>query len=525
MIGVSSADARERDEAFSKAALSESPLGIAFVDTELRVLWANKALASLSGVQVEEQAGRLLAALFPSTDGTIDVQVRDVLQTGQPQTRLVQVPTTSASGASPRHWRTTVVPVHDDAKVLLGACCTCADITDVTTLADQFLQSQKLESVGLLANIIAHDFNNLLSVIQGYGDLLLRDSSDVAKRTTRIKEIRTAAEAAGHLSQQLLTLSRRNVGAVAPVDINLLVRTLAKVLGRMLPANVAHDLILAERLGMTVADPGQIEQVLMNLITNAVDAMPGGGLLLIETANASVAGDSLTAGGLAAGEYVTLAVTDNGAGMDEATKTRLFEPIFTTKPASTGTGVGLSAVRAIVTQLHGGIRVETSLGKGSTFTVFLPRAREQAAPAASATRAASAPGVRAPTLLLVEDHEQLRQALVTGLEESGYQVLAASSGVEATQVAAAHAGPIDLLLADVELPDAKGPDLAERLRAGRPGLRVLIASGFGEQTLSTHDAMRGGYATIDKPFTIHELADKIQTVLHPVPPDTPAATH
>ncbi len=519
---MSPATALEGDGAFLEAALRDAPLGMAFVDTNLRVVWANKPFAALTGRPVDEHAGRSLAALLPSLRPTAEELVRDVLQHGTPLTKLLVAPAAAGENAPAQHWRATIYPVRSDTQALLGACCVCTDVTDVLTLVDQFLQSQKLESVGLLSNIIAHDFNNLLSVIQGYCDLLLRNSLDEVKRTTRLREIRSAAEAAGHLSRQLLTLSRRNTGALALVDVNLLVRSLGGVLGRMLPANVAHELILAEGLGLTVADPGQIEQVLMNLLTNAIDAMPAGGLLTLETANTTLEADATRNGGPAPGEFVALTVTDTGVGMDEATQARLFEPIFTTKDSGTGTGLGLSAVRTIVDQLRGDIRFESVLGKGSTFTVFLPRAREGVA--AGGAELVAIPGTHPLTILLVEDHEQLRRTLVAGLEEAGYAVIATGSGSEALQAAAAHAGTIDLLLADVELPDADGTQLAERLCAERPGMRVLISSGFGGQGLSPLDAGRLDYGIIDKPFTMHSLVAKIQNILNPSSPDAPEMT-
>ena len=338
----------------------------------------------------------------------------------------------------------------------------------------------------------------------------------MAKRTQRLGEIRTAAEAAGHLSRQLLTLSRRNVGALGPVDLNLLVRTIGLVLDRMLPANVAHDLVLAEDLGLTLADPGQIEQILMNLIPTPSMRCPPG-LLTVETSNATSRRPP-PGRWPSTGDYVTLTVTDTGIGMDEATQARLFDPIFTTKTPDKGTGVGLSAVRMMVTQLNGDVSFESALGRGTTFIIHLP-----CVPARSTVPGVT-PGVQLATILVVEDHEQLRRTLVAGLEEAGYAVIATGAASEALRTVAGHGGPIDLVLADVELPDANGTELAERLRKARPGLRVLISSGFGEQALSPADAVRLGYAIIDKPFTMNELVGNIHRVLYPATPDTPVAT-
>lgn len=506
-------DAPEQDRTLVHAALSCAPLGVAFIDTDLRVRWVNDAFAALSGLSAAEHAGRALSDVLPSVRPTADDQVREVLQSGQPRFKILLAPATPADGTPARHWRATIYPVHSDTGSLLGACCLCTDVTEVMRLEAQFLQSQKMESVGLLANVIAHDFNNLLTIIQGYCDLLLRDASDEAKRTKRLGEIRSAAEAAGHLSRQLLTLSRRNVGALGPVDLNLLVRTIGRMLDRILPANVAQDMALAEDLGLTLADPGQLEQILMNLITNAIDAMPGGGLLTIETANTTRSQERQTAQDLAPGEYVTLTVTDTGVGMDAATQARIFEPLFTTKTADKATGLGLSAVRTMVEQLHGAVSAVSMPAKGSTFTVHLPRVPRQAAVAKALPTAPS--GAPAATILIVEDHQELRRALVTVLQEAGYAVLATGAGGEALRVAAEHQGPIDLLLADIELPDAEGTEVAERLRTARPEMRVLISSGFGEQTLSPDDATRRGYAIISKPFTMPELVRKIQVTLYP----------
>lgn len=514
------------DHAYAQAAVSGAPVGVAFVGTDLRLMWVNEAFATLSGLPVDSHTGRRLAEVMGSLHPAIEDQVREVLQSRKPLRDVALASLASSGGAPARHARATIIPVRSASGTVLGACVVFVDVTDTVRLTEQFLQSQKLESVGLLANVIAHDFNNLLAVVQGYCDLLLRDATDVAKRTARLGEIRTAAVAAGQLSHQLLALSRRNTGVVGAIDVNLLVRGIGRMLDRILPANVAHDLVLAEDLSLTFADPGEVEQVVMNLITNAIDAMPAGGLLTIETANANLASDHAAAEGLAPGDYVTLRVTDTGVGMDAATKARIFEPLFSTKSASRATGLGLAAVRAVVERRRGGVSAVSEPAKGSTVTVYLPAVR--ALPTAtSQAPAVRAPGARATTILLVEDHASLRLALVTVLEEAGYTVLEAGAGGEAQRVAAEHPRPIDLLLSDIELPDADGMELAERLRTARPGLRVLIASGFGEQAL---DAKRRGYATIGKPFAMSELVDAIQATLYhtspaaPAPPGAPGAT-
>ena len=518
MTRVSLTDAPSPDGAFVDAALSGAPFGVALIDTELRCLRVNAAFAALSGLDPAALAGRRLVEALPGDCPGIEDRVREVLQSGLPRTN---VPLCAAvHGDAPRRWNATVFPVRSGDGTLLGACCVSSDVTEVSALVDQFLQSQKLEAVGLLANLIAHDFNNLLTVIQGYSDLLLRDSSDAAKRTKRIEEIRTAAEAAGHLSRQLLTLSRRNMGVLGPVDANLLVRTIGAMLERILPANVAQELVLAENLGLTLADPGQVEQIVMNLITNAIDAMPAGGLLTIETANVVLSSAEAAAAGIGAGEYVRVTVTDTGVGMDAQTQARIFSPRFTTKLPGQGSGLGLSAVRAMVAQMHGRVTFVSARDQGSTFIVDLPRAVDAVRHAVGA----AAPGMRAATIMVVEDHAALRSSILSVLENAGYTVIATGSGGEALQAAAAHQGPVDLLLADIELPDADGVSLAARLRTERPGLRVVLTSGLRDKALSPAGQAARADAFLSKPFAVDDLLGTIQATLHPAAAARPAAT-
>jgi two-component system cell cycle sensor histidine kinase/response regulator CckA len=495
---------------FAEAALAGAPFGVALVDADLRCLWVNGAFSSVTGLDIHQHAGRRISAVLPESCSGAEDRVREVLQSGRP---LTNVPLSTAHDGRHRRWNATIFPVHADSLNPRGTCCVCIDVSDVSLLVEQFLQSQKLEAVGLLANLVAHDFNNLLTVIQGYSDLLLRDASDEAKRTMWLGEIRTAAEAAGHLSRQLLTLSRRNTGAIGPVDVNLLVRAISGMLRRILPANVRHELVLAENLGLTLADPGQVEHILMNLITNAIDAMPGGGVLTIETANTSRVTPVDDGDELEAGDYVTLSVTDTGAGMDAGTQALLAAPLFAAKMPGQGTGLGLSAARMMAQQMHGRMHGVSALGKGSRFTLDLPAVRS--AVAASAAEPPPAPGTQTATLLLVEDHEVVRRSMVTVLEDAGYTVIATGSGAEALEAVAGRQGAIDLLLADVELPDTDGATLAERLRNARPGMRVLLTSGLGDRSPSPGHAPLHGHALLGKPFSVNELLQKIRTTLQP----------
>lgn len=522
MTIVSTAAVPAQERSITQAALLGAPFAVACVDLALQIAWGNEAFTAFTGLSRDAIVGRPLVSVLPSIGVRAEQLVRGALQRGESCGAVLVQPAGAGGAPKALHWRATISPMRTDSGELCGACCYFHDVTDAATLADQFLQAQKLESIGLLANIIAHDFNNLLSVIQGYCDLLLRDSSDLAKRTKRLGEIRNAAEAAGHLSRQMLTLSRRNKGTLAPVDVNLLVRALGAVLARMLPANVAHELVLAEDLGVTVADPGQVEQMMMNLVTNAAAAMPNGGLLTIETANVTVPPtDASAAPMVAPGDYVTLSVTDSGVGMDEATQARLFDPVFTTRADSSGTGVGLSAVRAMVHQLHGGLSWVSAPGTGSTFSIHLPRVPAHAAGLRDSPLTAL--GTRDITILLVDDHDQFRQTMADALEEAGCRVLAAAGGAEALRAAAGYAGSIDVVLIDVELRDAAGPALADELVRQRPGMRVLLSSGLGESALSPDDAARWQPAMLSKPFTMHDLVTAIEGVLNPAAPAPPTA--
>lgn len=517
-----SAAEQARDSVFASAVLGGAGFGVAFVDTDLRLIWVNPAFADLGGLRDGDYVGTRLADAVAWAHRSIEDQAREVLQGGAPLAEISLSPPLRGPGDAIQHWRATISAVHSDAGVLLGAAIVCTDVTEAVALREQFVQSQKMEAVGLLANVIAHDFNNLLSVIQGYGDLLLRSSSDEVKRTKRLREIVAAAEAAGQLSRQLLTLSRRNSGATGPVDLNLLVRAIGRMLERILPANVAQEFMLAEDLGLTLADPGELEQILMNLITNAIDAMPAGGLLTIATSNSAQSPNTASGDEHATADYVTVSVTDTGTGMDVATVAQMFEPTFTTKPAGRGTGLGLSTVRTLVARLQGDVSVTSAPGKGSTFQVRLPRVRP--ATTTSGGGPATPAKARAATILVVEDHEQFRGALVSMLEEAGYTVIATGAGGEAIRAAAEHPGPIDLLIADVELPDAEGPALAERIRTARPGMRVLVSSGFGEQALSPADAAHNGYAIIGKPYAMSDILGTIQAILYPAVPAASATS-
>jgi PAS domain S-box-containing protein len=387
------------------------------------------------------------------------------------------------------------------------------DVTEQRHTEEMLQSSQKLEAVGRLAGGIAHDFNNVLGVITGYGELARRQLPPDHAVQPRLEQILQAAERACGLTRQLLALSRRQVVEPHVLDLNAVVSDLDKMLRRVLGEDVDLVVHADPDLGSVQADPAQLEQILMNLVVNARDAMPKGGHLRIETANADFDEEYAASHPPATpGRFVMLAVSDTGVGMDAETRERIFEPFFTTKPAGEGTGLGLATVYGIVKQNGGYIWVYSEPGRGTTFKVYLPRleARAEAKPAAPAT----APVPRgSETLLLVEDTDGLREMICEILQERGYTVLVASNGEEALALAREAQGPIDLLLTDVVMPKLGGADLANQLALARPGIRVLYMSGYTNGVISKHGVVGERVRLLEKPFTPERVARAVREAL------------
>jgi two-component system cell cycle sensor histidine kinase/response regulator CckA len=385
-------------------------------------------------------------------------------------------------------------------------------------LEEQLRQSAKMEAVGRLAGGIAHDFNNLLTAIQGYSELALSRFSADDRQRQDIEEIRRAADRAASLTRQLLAFGRRQMLQPKVLDLNHVVADMESMLQRLIGEDIELATELDSELGTVRADPGQIEQVLLNLAVNARDAMPQGGRLLVQTWNASIAaGTTRERVTIQPGHYVVLAVTDTGHGMTEDVRERIFEPFFSTKEAGRGTGLGLATVYGIVKQSGGYIWVESEPGQGTSFRIYLPLdggavEREESDDRSIHDR----PG--AGTVLLVEDEESVRSMVRRVLEEQGYTVLAASTGGEALQLARRHQGPIDLVFTDVVMPGMNGSELVERLRDSRPDIRVILMSGYAE------GAVRGGLDSsttyLQKPFSPATLTELVRRVL-----EEPAAAH
>ena len=406
------------------------------------------------------------------------------------------------------HQRGTVTPGPDGRPARVSGVL--ADVSERRQLEEQLLHAQKLDAVGRLAGGIAHDFNNLLTVIRGFGEMADEELAGHPAREL-VAPIRDAAERASALTRQLLSFARRQVAAPKVIEPTALVRDLSGLVRRLVGEPIKVSLALAPETWPVRIDPGQLEQVLVNLAVNARDAMPGGGLIEIASVNVTLDATRAAAWLVPPGDYALLRVHDSGLGMDEATRRRCFEPFFTTKGPDRGTGLGLATCQGIVRQAGGAIAIESAPGQGTTAMFALPRHTD--APVAGLAPALR-PGARrgSETILFVEDEEAVRAVGVRALTGLGYRVLAARDGEEALQTASAHAGAIDLVVTDMVLPRLDGAELARRLAAARPGLKFLFTSGYSDRLPPSIAA-----AFLPKPYTPTELGRRITEVLRPAP--------
>ena len=384
---------------------------------------------------------------------------------------------------------------------------------DRTRLEEQFRQAQKMEAVGRLAGGVAHDFNNLLTVITGYSDMLLAAADLKESHRTALQEIRRSAERGGALTHQLLAFSRRQPLEAHTVRINDLILQIEKMLHRLIGEDVELVTIPAAAQDTVEADAGRLEQVIMNLVVNARDAMPNGGKLTIETGTIRL-DEAFSAKqlGVRPGQYVTISITDTGTGMDDKTKGHLFEPFFTTKKPGRGTGLGLATAYGIIRQSGGAIGIVSELGRGTTARIYLRLAEPklQAVPESPAVRVALK---GAETILLVEDEARVRKLIVDVLTDRGYKVLEATRGREALRLAKTHEGKISLAVVDVVMPEMSGPDLIRQMARVRPRMRVLYISGYTEEAMVHHGIPESGIAFLQKPFLPDALAQKVREVL------------
>jgi nitrogen-specific signal transduction histidine kinase/CheY-like chemotaxis protein len=388
------------------------------------------------------------------------------------------------------------------------------DITERRQLEEQFRQSQKMDAFGQLAGGVAHDFNNLLTIINGYSDLLLDSLPPGDPNRELLSEIHKAGERSAGLTRQLLAFSRQQILAPRVLDLNEVVADMDRMLRRLIGEDVELRTVPAAELDSVRADPGQLEQVIVNLVVNARDAMPKGGQLTIETANSTIDESSTVAHAVVPpGSYVLLMVSDTGVGMDAETQARIFEPFFTTKERGKGTGLGLATVYGIVKQSGGYILVYSELAHGTTFKVYLPRVAAPADPVIAAAAKPSGSLQGSETILVTEDQEEVRNLIRRMLQMRGYNLLVAASGQEALLLADTRPGEIDLLLTDVVMPGIGGRELALLLGPKHPHMKVLFLSGYTDESIVHRGLLAPGLAFLQKPFSADALARKVRAVL------------
>jgi len=502
-------EAVRRSEANYRSLVRNAPYGIYRATAEGKLLSVNPALVEMLGYSSEEE---LLAV---NLDRDIYCDAAERVRTLQSDSGLLEGAevTWKRKDGTPITVRLSGRPVRDEAGEEVSHERIAENVTEQRALEQQLRQAQKMEAVGRLAGGVAHDFNNLLMVIKGHAELLLERGCADDWQLRKTEQIRKSADRAAALTQQLLAFSRMQVLQPKVIDLN----AVAAEMGRMLPRLIGEDIELAivtgPRLGRVKADPGQIEQVIMNLAVNARDAMPQGGKLLIETLNVEL--DEAYARRhppLASGRYVMLAVSDTGVGMDAETQAHIFEPFFTTKEKGKGTGLGLATVYGVVKQSGGYIWLYSEPGQGTTFKIYFPRVEEAAEESRPAqTSAEPPPGWE--TILLAEDERDVREVAREFLGRSGYTVLEAKDGAEAIEIATRHPGPIHLLVTDMVMPGMGGRELAARLAALRPEIKVIYMSGYTEYAQTRQGEKDPSAGLLAKPFTRHTLASTVREVL------------
>ena len=515
---IDSEAAREASEARFRSLVEHSTDVITLLDPAGAILYSTQSLKPTLGYAAGEMMGHsVLELVHPEQRAAAEGMLHDLLQHPDQVVR---------ADLRVRHkdggWRDLEVVIANrlSDSALRALVVNYRDVTErrraeeSLRIADERLRAaQKMEAIGRLAAGIAHDFNNLLTAIIGSTDLLLEALPPDHPAREDALESRKAALRAADLTHQLLAFSRQQVLAPRTVDLNAIVHDVERLLRRLIGEDIELRTVLARELAPIRADPSQLEQVLVNLVVNARDAMPRGGTLTLETATMTldetyVADQPL----VAAGEYVMLAVNDTGAGMDEATKSRVFEPFFTTKERGKGTGLGLATVYGIVKQSGGYIWVYSEVGVGTAFKIYLPRAAgaiepELPAPAISQSLRGS------ETVLVVEDQDEVRNLIRKMLEARGYRVLVAATGGAALELAAAHAGDIDLLVTDVVMPGMSGPAVSQILGLSRKSMRTLFLSGYTDESIVHRGLLNPGMAFLQKPFTADRLASKVRAVL------------
>jgi PAS domain S-box-containing protein len=493
------------------ALLESASQSIVGVDRSGRIVLANARTEEMFGYTRAEVLGSSIEVLLPEAVRGKHVQDRDAYF-ANPHVR----PMGAGLELAGRRKDGSEFPVEVSLSYIrtqdgLFGIAFVSDISQRKRLEEQLMHAQKMEAVGRLAGGVAHDFNNMLTVISGYNQMILDQLSAPDPLRGYAEEILKASDRAAALTNQLLAFSRRQIVQPRVFDVNMVLLHTEKMLRRLIGEDVELSLHLSPGAGNIKADPGHLEQAIFNLATNARDAMPKGGHLTIETAAATLDDTyAKTHMGVNPGEYVMIAVSDNGQGMDVKTRRRIFEPFFTTKERGKGTGLGLAMVYGIVKQVGGDIWVYSEIGRGTTFKLYFPKVVEPATDLRD--DGASAPQ-GAETILVVEDEQGVRELTTKMLKRLGYQVLPAASGAEALEIAKAHAGQIALAVTDVVMPNMSGAQLAAELRRAQPDLKVVFISGYTETAISQHGVLEEGVAFLAKPFTRESLARKLREIL------------
>jgi two-component system, cell cycle sensor histidine kinase and response regulator CckA len=497
-----------RSEARYRSLVHSSVYGIYRSSLEGRFLDVNPALITMLGYSSAEE----VLLLDPETDIFAHSEehtrlIDEFRRTGRLDGIEVKWKRKDGSSITVRISGRAVSSADEPADVLEAIA---EDVTDRRALEDQFRQAQKMEAVGRLAGGVAHDFNNLLMVISGYAEVILAKLEFEHPLRDKASAIQQASDRATTLTRQLLAFSRKQLLELKVVDVNAIVADMERLLRPLIGENVELAAKLAPDAGYIRADAGQLEQVLMNLVVNAKDAMSSGGKLTIQTQNLVLDENHRGQTFIRPGNYVMLSVSDTGMGMDKETQSRIFEPFFTTKEKGKGTGLGLSTVYGIVKQSGGYVMVQSEEGRGTTFHIYLPRVEGTAEKHAAPVASIAAGGTE--TILLVEDEESVRQLVRDTLESRGYKVLEAENGENGLAAAAKHQGKIDLVITDVIMPGLGGREMAERLAKTRPETKVLYLSGYTEDAIIS-DGNLESTAFLQKPFTLQNLSKKVREVL------------
>ena len=512
------AEALRASEQDLRITLNSITDGVITTDGEGLVRKMNPAAVQMTGLSAEAAAGRPLSGVLTlldlSTRERIPRPDLHVLQHSADRQFAEDMLLRSTDGGELRV-SARGAPLLDEQGAIRGIVVVVRDITEQRMTEQQLVLSQKMESLGRLASGVAHDFNNLLATIQGLGDLILEDMSEKDPLYDDLKEIVGASRRAADLTRQLLVFSRRGAIEIRTVDVSDIINGMEKMVRRIIGEDIRFATTLSPETCSVRADPAQLEQVLMNLVVNARDAMPGGGELKVSTSIVSTSAESSAAARLEGkSTMVRISVQDSGSGMDEATKARIFEPFFTTKSIERGTGIGLSTVYGIVRQLGGSIQVDTATGKGSTFQVDIPLTDVSEEPDSSDPMLDATLSQARETVLVVEDDPMLRRLVARILRKRGYNVLVAADGVEALALFDRHPEPIHLLVSDVVMPGLGGVQLADELLMRHPELKVLFMSGYTDDAVVQRGLASDSPGFLAKPFSAVALTNKVQEVLH-----------